>query len=105
MIVYNVNCDCIENCDGSYVGQSKRYPHDRLSEHCRNVKYASDDKSVSTHFIETHNNVATSDRKFKSSILAKGKDYVDMMILEAEFIHERKPTMNNYAGKWKLLGS
>ena len=60
---------------------------------------------MSTHFIESHNGAPIIDRKFSSSILAKGKDYIDMMILEAELIHENKPSMNNYAGKFKLLGT
>ena len=100
-----MNCDCESVCGGSYIGQSKRYPHDRLSEHCSNIKYQRDDKSVSTHFIECHNNLPSADRNICSSILARGRDYVDMMILEAQFIQEEQPSMNNYVGKWKLLGT
>ena len=108
LVIYRVKCESGESdssCDGSYIGQSKRYPHDRLSEHCSNIKHVRDDKSVSTHFIENHNDFPNVDRKISSSILGKGKDYVDMMILEAQFIQEEQPSMNNYAGKWKLLGT
>ena len=111
LIIYKVSCEnsdiCNSSdlCNGKYIGQSKRYPHDRLSEHCSHIKNCTDDKSVSTHFIEKHNNIPISERKIKSNILAKANDYVDMMILEAEFIQEEQPNMNNYVGKWKLLGS
>ena len=70
-----------------------------------NIKNKNDDRSVSTHFIENHNEASTNNRNISSSILAKGRDYVDMMILEAQFIQEEQPTMNNYVGKWKLFGT
>ena len=105
LVIYKVNCDDNRECSGSYIGQSKRYPHDRLSEHCANIKYERDDKSVSTHFIEQHCSTSVPDRNISSTILAKARDYVDMMILEAQFIQEEQPSMNNYVGKWKLLGS
>ena len=30
-------------------------------------------------------------------------NYLDMMIAEAELIKLKKPSINRYAGKWKLL--
>ena len=81
-----MRCECYAHCDGSYVGQTKRFPHDRLYEHCSNIKNNRDDKSVSTHFIEKHNNLPKHERNITSSIVAKGRDYVEMMILEAQYI-------------------
>ena len=105
LAVYRVRCDGNTPCDGSYVGQTKRYPHDRLYEHCSNIKNHRDDKSVSTHFIEQHSDLPLLERKITSSVVAKGRDYVEMMILEAQVIQEEQPSMNNYVGKWKLLGT
>ena len=101
MFVYELKCKI---CGDTYIGQSSRYPHNRIYEHCYAIKNLNDDKAIATHFIEEHDDIKNNDLfDFEFRILKYCKDYLDMLLIEAELIKKYNPNINKYAGKWKLL--
>ena len=100
MFVYELKCSI---CGDTYIGQSSRFPHNRIYEHCRSVNNLEDDKAISTHFLENHSNDDISLFDFTFRILKSCNDYLDMLISESELIKKYEPKINIYVGKWKLL--
>ena len=100
LIIYELICKL---CNESYIGQSARVPHKRVYEHNSAIINEEDDKAISTHFLEEHNTTDRSCFDFEFKILRYCINYLDMMIAEAELIRLNKPSINKYAGKWKLL--
>ena len=87
-IVYRLTCN---NCDATYVGQSKRQLKTRIKEHRNNIKLAPDEHSVvSEHIIHY-------DHKFNwehASILDKEINYHKQLVSEMIYIKEQKNSVN-----------
>ncbi len=53
--------------------------------------------------MEEHNDIDPTKYDFDFQILQYCKDYLEMLLVEAEFIKILQPEINVYAGKWHLL--
>ena len=100
LFVYALTCIV---CGEQYIGQSCRFPHTRIYEHCQSLKNQEDDKSIATHFLEDHQDLDNKMHDFDFKILKYCKDYLEMIIIEAELIKKYDPAINKYMGKWNLL--
>ena len=100
MVVYQLVCSiCLE----SYIGETSRCLHQRVSEHLAATLKETEDLTISTHFQTIHPEIPIKDRYFKSSIIQKCTDYRALMITEAILISELDPSLNVYSGKWTLI--
>ena len=78
-VVYKLTCSA---CQGSYVGQTKRYLSTRLKEHQRPPS------SVHSHLKQCGGDIAT-------EVLTKERNNFKLLIKEALFIKKLRPRLNN----------
>ena len=87
-IVYRIDC---ENCDASYVGQTKRHLETRVGEHCKDIKkHSSNHSVVSKHRLHNNHNFKWSEPK----ILHRECNTRKREIAEMFFIKKQKDTIN-----------
>ena len=71
--MYELKCSI---CSDTYIGQSCRFPHNRLYEHNKSIKNHEDDMAIATHFSEVHGGVDASLHDFSFRILKYCRDYL-----------------------------
>ncbi|XP_071575957.1 uncharacterized protein [Temnothorax nylanderi] len=87
-VVYKIDC---ENCDASYIGQTKRHLETRVKEHFNDTKkHDSNFSVVSKHWIQNDHNFKWSDPK----ILHKERNLKMREIAEMFFIKKHNNTIN-----------
>ena len=95
-IIYRVNC---WDCNGFYIGKTKRRLHDRKTEHFKALAKNDNISAIANH-------VKTSGPSIKwdhFDILAKDKTDHHCKIKETLFIQELKPAFNVNVGSEKLM--
>ena len=104
-VVYSVFCAL---CEAEYVGETERTVRERLTEYLRQTGTAAPGTPWGGHYRLYHAASSTSSKSFRpfrrASILARESSHVNRRILEAMFIRERQPSVNNDCG-WILLDS
>jgi hypothetical protein len=100
--VYRFSCN---SCNAVYIGQTKRHLHTRGCEHIgisaltsRPVKQ-SQNSAIKNHILTTGHNVSLND----FSIIAKGKSFNELCILESLFISKEKPILNKDVASMPLF--
>ena len=102
-VIYTMQCSI---CEAEYVGETERCLRERFAEHHRQACAATTGTPWGSHYAAIHN-TPQRDRSFRpfkrARILAMEQSHVNRRILEALFIRERQPMVNNDCG-WKLMG-
>jgi len=87
-VVYKLNCN---NCNATYIGQTKRHLHTRVKEHINNIKlHATNYSVISKHKIETGHDFDWKNPK----ILHNEKNVRKREIAEMMFIKKFDNTIN-----------
>lgn len=87
-IVYKINCN---NCDASYVGQTKRHMKTRIKEHQKNFfKVAADQSVITKHRLEYNHEFNWEDVE----TLDKEPFYTKRLISEMIYIKRQKNSIN-----------
>ena len=100
-VVYSMCCSL---CAAEYVGETERAVRDRFQEHFRQACAHTPGTPWGGHYSSQHPNATGSTPFNKATILAREPSRVNRRILEATFIRERCPAVNNDCG-WKLIES
>ena len=82
-IVYEIKC---KKCEQSYIGSTIRLLHDRIKEH-----FTSDTSSVYKHLQQCQ----TSPNTLSVKVIGRNSDPVNLRLLEAALIRNRKPKINS----------
>ena len=85
-----------------YIGETSRSVRDRFTEHFRQARRKMSGTPWGTHYEAHHDASMPSSPFTKTCILASENSHVNPRMLEAVFIRERKPAVNNDCG-WTLL--
>jgi len=95
-IVYKANC---WDCNGFYIGKTKRRLHDRKTEHFKALAKNDNTSAIADHVKTTGHNIKWD----HFDILAKGKTDYHCKIKETLFIQELEPAFNVNIGSEKLM--
>ena len=103
-VVYSMFC---LECEAEYIGETERSIRERFAEHYRQARALTPGTPWGAHYALHHRACQTASAKsFKpfgrASILATENSQVNRRILEATFVRDRDPAVNNDCG-WKLL--
>ena len=95
-VIYRANC---WDCNGFYIGKTKRRLHDRKTEHFKALAKNDNTSAIAHHVKATGHNIKWD----HFDILAKGKTDYHCKIKETFFIQELEPAFNVNVGSEKLL--
>ena len=95
-VVYRANC---WDCNGFYIGKTKRRLHDRKTEHFKALAKDDNTSAIADHVKATGHNIKWD----HFDILAKGKTDYHCKIKETFFIQELEPAFNVNVGSEKLM--
>lgn len=95
-IIYRANC---WDCNGFYIGKTKRRLHDRKTEHFKALAKNDNTSAIADHVKTTGHNIKWD----HFDILAKGKTDYHCKIKETLFIQELEPAFNVNVGSEKLM--
>ena len=100
-VVYSMFCTL---CDAEYVGETERCVRERFAEHYRQACASTSGTPWGMHYASHHHGQAPlAGKPFgKATILMKESSPVNRRIMEAIFIRERGPSVNNDRG-WLLV--
>ena len=97
-VIYRANCNCWD-CNGFYIGKTKRRLHDRKTEHFKALAKNDNTSAIADHVKVTGNNIKWD----HFDILADGKRDYHCKIKETLFIQEFKPAFNVNVGSERLM--
>ena len=95
-VIYRANC---WDCNGFYIGKTKRRLHDRKTEHFKALAKNDNTSAIADHVKATGHNIKWD----RFDILAKGKTDYHCQIKETLFIQEFEPAFNVNVGSEKLM--
>ena len=95
-VTYRANC---WDCNGSYIGKTKRRLHDRKTENFKALAKNDNTSTIADHVKATGHNIKWD----HFDILAKGKTDYLCKIKETLFIQELEPAFNVNVGSEKLM--
>ena len=95
-VIYRENC---WDCNGFYIGKTKRRLHDRKTEHFKALAKNDNTSAIAEHVKATGHNIKWD----HFDILAKGKTDYHCKIKETLFIQEFEPAFNINVGSEKLI--
>ena len=95
-VIYRANC---WDCNGFYIGKTKRRLHDRKTEHFKALAKNDNTSAIADHVKATGHNIKWD----HFDILAKGKTDYHCKIKETFFIQELEPAFNVNVGSEKLM--
>ena len=95
-VIYKANC---WDCNGFYIGKTKRRLHDRKTEHFKALAKNDNTSAIADHVKATGHNIKWD----HFDILAKGKTDYHCKIKETLFIQELETAFNVSAGSEKLM--
>ena len=103
-VVYSMFC---LECEAEYIGETERSIRERFAEHYRQARALTPGMPWGAHYALHHRAYQTASAKsfkpfVRASILATENSQVNRRFLEAMFIPDRNPAVNNDCG-WKLL--
>ena len=100
-VVYSMRCTI---CESEYVGETERSVRERFKEHFRQARSMTPNTPWGRHYSLHHRPQQTTGLQpfCGASILAREPSNVNRRILEAIFIRQRSPSVNNDCG-WSLL--
>ena len=87
------------DCNGFYIGKTKRRLHDRKTEHFKALAKNDNTSAIADHVKATGHNIKWD----HFDILAKGKTDYHCKIKETFFIQELEPAFNVNVGSEKLM--
>ena len=96
LVIYRANC---WDCNGFYIGKTKRRLHDRKTEHFKALAKNDNTSAIADHVKATGHNIKWD----HFDILAKGKTDYHCKIKETFFIQELEPAFNVNVGSEKLM--
>ena len=92
-VVYRASC---WDCEGCYIGKTKRRLHDRKTEHFKALTSNSHSSAIADHMTQTG-------QWDHFDILATGQSDLHCKIKETLLIRDLKPALNENVGSEKLL--
>ena len=95
-VIYRANC---WDCNGFYIGKTKRRLHDRKTEHFKALAKNDNTSAIADHVKATGHNIKWD----YFDILAKGKTDYHCKIKETLYIQEPEPAFNVNVGSEKLM--
>ena len=95
-VIYRANC---WDCNGFYIGKTKRRLHDRKTEHFKALAKNDNTSAIADHVKATGHNIKWD----HFDILAKGKTDYHCKIKETLYIQELEPAFNVNVGSEKLM--
>ena len=95
-VIYRANC---WDCNGFYIGETKRRLHDRKTEHFKALAKDDNTPAIADHVKATGHNIKWD----HFAILAKGKTDYHCKIKETLYIQELEPAFNVNVGSEKLM--
>ena len=95
-VIYRANC---WDCNGFYIGKTKRRLHDRKTEHFKALAKIDNTSAIADHVKTTGHNINWD----QFDILAKGKTDYHCKIKETLYIQELEPAFNVNVGSEKLM--
>ena len=95
-VIYRANC---WDCNGFYIGKTKRRLHDRKTEHFKALAKNDNTSAIADHVKATGHNIKWD----QFDILAKGKTDYHCKIKETLYIQELEPAFNVNVGSEKLM--
>ena len=98
-VIYQIKCNL---CDNIYIGETKRFLHDRIKEHLRSIKNEDNKSAFAEHFIKNHPKDIFKKEYISVKLLDTAKDDADRFIKESISIANLSPEINREKG-WKLL--
>ena len=87
------------DCNGFYIGKTKRRLHDRKTEHFKALAKSDNTSAIADHVKTTGHNIKWD----QFDILAKGKTDYHCKIKETLYIQELEPAFNVNVGSEKLM--
>ena len=95
-VIYRASC---WDCNGFYIGKTKRWLHDRKTEHFKALAKNDNTSAIADYVKATGHNIKWD----HSDILAKCKTDYHCQIKETLFIRELEPAFNVNVGSEKLM--
>ena len=95
-VIYKAGC---WDCNDVYIGKTKRWLHDRKTEHFKALTKSDHLSAIADHIITTGHNIKWD----HFDILASGKTDLHCKIKETLFIQELQPSLNANVGSERLL--
>ena len=89
-VIYRANC---WDCNGFYIGKTKRRLHDRKTEHFKALAKNDNTSAIADHVKATGHNIKWD----RFDILAKGKTDYHCKIKETLYIQELEPVFQSYS--------
>ena len=96
-VVYQLNCT---RCEDKYIGETKRYLHDRIKEHLKSIELGDCKSALSEHYLKKHPRETSN--YFTVRVLKRTTDAADRLISEGILIDKLNPTIDLDKG-WRNL--